>query len=97
MLSGPLAVLHSRSAEGLLVTLYFASCTKVLATAVSMHFGICCDTLLHLASGTGDEQHASLIARPPQDYFDAEPTFKQSYAPQSGEIFGILAHVDRTF
>merc|ERR1719316_729591 len=26
----------------------------------------------------------------PQDYFDAEPTFKQSYAPQSGEIFGIL-------
>ena len=26
----------------------------------------------------------------PQDYFDAEPTFKQSYASQSGEIFGIL-------
>ena len=22
--------------------------------------------------------------------FDSEPTFKQSYAPQSGEIFGIL-------
>ena len=27
----------------------------------------------------------------PQDYFDAEPTFKQSYAPQSGEIFGVLS------
>ena len=26
----------------------------------------------------------------PGDYFDAEPTFKQSYAPQSGQIFGIL-------
>merc|ERR1719199_1273530 len=26
----------------------------------------------------------------PSDYFDAEPTFKQSYAPQSGAIFGIL-------
>merc|ERR1719197_487488 len=26
----------------------------------------------------------------PEDYFDAAPTFKQSYAPQSGEIFGIL-------
>ena len=26
----------------------------------------------------------------PGDYFDAEPTFKQSYAPQSGAIFGIL-------
>jgi len=25
----------------------------------------------------------------PQDYFDSAPTFKQSYAPQSGEIFGI--------
>merc|ERR1719157_164013 len=24
----------------------------------------------------------------PEDYFDAAPTFKQSYAPQSGEIFG---------
>ena len=23
----------------------------------------------------------------PGDYFDAEPTFKQSYAPQSGEDF----------
>ena len=26
----------------------------------------------------------------PGDYFDADPTFKQSYAPQSGQIFGIL-------
>jgi hypothetical protein len=32
-----------------------------------------------------------------QDYFDAEPTFKQSYAPQSGEIFGILAQMKETF
>jgi len=33
----------------------------------------------------------------PQDYFDAEPTFKQSYAPQSGEIFGILRQMLETF
>jgi len=33
----------------------------------------------------------------PQDYFDAEPTFKQSYAPQSGEIFGILGQMKETF
>jgi len=33
----------------------------------------------------------------PQDYFDAEPTFKQSYAPQSGEIFGILKQMKETF
>mmetsp|Transcript_124130 Transcript_124130/g.185538 ORF Transcript_124130/g.185538 Transcript_124130/m.185538 type:complete len:649 (+) Transcript_124130:228-2174(+) len=33
----------------------------------------------------------------PEDYFDAAPTFKQSYAPQSGEIFGILRQMKETF
>merc|ERR1712186_231405 len=33
----------------------------------------------------------------PEDYFDASPTFKQSYAPQSGEIFGILRQMKETF
>merc|ERR1712139_697128 len=33
----------------------------------------------------------------PEDYFDAEPTFKQSYAPASGEIFGILKQMKETF
>jgi len=33
----------------------------------------------------------------PEDYFDAKPTFKQSYAPQSGEIFGILTQMLETF
>ncbi len=33
----------------------------------------------------------------PGDYFDADPTFKQSYAPQSGEIFGILKQMKETF
>merc|ERR1712232_499476 len=33
----------------------------------------------------------------PGDYFDAAPTFKQSYAPQSGEIFGILRQMKETF
>merc|ERR1719194_6244 len=57
-------------------------------------------------------QHASLFAgvlthkerraiasfvQSPEDYFDAEPTFKQSYAPQSGEIFGILNQMKETF
>jgi len=39
--------------------------------------------------------HAFIQA--PGDYFDAEPTFKQSYAPQSGEIFGILKQMKETF
>jgi len=33
----------------------------------------------------------------PSDYFDADPTFKQSYAPQSGAIFGILSQMKETF
>merc|ERR1719504_269719 len=33
----------------------------------------------------------------PSDFFDAEPTFKQSYAPQSGAIFGILKQMKETF
>merc|ERR1719272_1232188 len=33
----------------------------------------------------------------PADYFDAAPTFKQSYAPQSGQIFGILQQMLETF
>merc|ERR1719206_1076334 len=58
------------------------------------------------------QKHASLFAgvfthkerraiasfvQSPEDYFDAEPTFKQSYAPQSGEIFGILKQMKETF
>jgi len=39
----------------------------------------------------------SAFLQAPQDYFDASPTFKQSYAPQSGEIFGILKQMKETF
>jgi len=44
-------------------------------------------------------QRRSVIAfiQAPQDYFDAAPTFKQSYAPQSSEIFGILKQMKETF
>merc|ERR1719450_1833057 len=40
---------------------------------------------------------AAAFVQAPQDYFDAAPTFKQSYAPQSGEIFGILKQMKETF
>jgi hypothetical protein len=33
----------------------------------------------------------------PSDYFDAEPTFKQSYAPQSGQVLGILKQMLESF
>merc|ERR1712039_464025 len=40
---------------------------------------------------------ATAFIQAPEDYFDATPTFKQSYAPQSGEIFGILRQMKETF
>merc|ERR1719379_2860839 len=39
----------------------------------------------------------SLFVQAPGDYFDEQPAFKQSYAPQSGEIFGILKQMKETF
>merc|ERR1712226_1643235 len=44
-----------------------------------------------------ERKMATAFAQAPEDYFDAEPTFKQSYAPQSGEIFGILRQMKETF
>merc|ERR1719164_204112 len=40
---------------------------------------------------------AAAFVQAPGDYFDADPTFKQSYAPQSGAIFGILKQMKETF
>merc|ERR1719343_750504 len=44
-----------------------------------------------------ERRAAAAFLQSPQDYFDASPTFKQSYAPQSGEIFGILRQMRETF
>merc|ERR1711920_1037410 len=44
-----------------------------------------------------ERKAASAFIQAPEDYFDASPTFKQSYAPQSGEIFGILKQMKETF
>jgi len=44
-----------------------------------------------------EKKLAAAFAQAPEDYFDAKPTFKQSYAPQSGEIFGILKQMKATF
>merc|ERR1711912_70237 len=44
-----------------------------------------------------ERKAANAFIQAPADYFDAEPTFKQSYAPQSGEIFGILNQMKETF
>merc|ERR1719413_263026 len=44
-----------------------------------------------------DRRAIASFVQSPEDYFDAAPTFKQSYAPQSGEIFGILRQMKETF
>jgi len=44
-----------------------------------------------------ERKKAAAFIQAPEDYFDAAPTFKQSYAPQSGEIFGILNQMKETF
>merc|ERR1719373_1321380 len=44
-----------------------------------------------------ERRAAASFVQAPTDYFDAAPTFKQSYAPQSGEIFGILRQMKETF
>jgi len=53
--------------------------------------------LLEGVLSPSDRKMIGVFVQSPEDYFDAEPTFKQSYAPQSGEIFGILKQMKETF
>jgi len=53
--------------------------------------------LLQGVLSPSERKVAAAFVQAPQDYFDASPTFKQSYAPQSGEIFGILRQMKETF
>ena len=43
------------------------------------------DALIH-----SERKVIAAFVQSSQDYFDAEPSFKQLYIPQSGEIFGII-------
>jgi len=53
--------------------------------------------LLHAIVTPSQRKAIAAFVQSPGDYFDAEPTFKQSYAPQSGQIFGILKQMKETF
>merc|ERR1719475_10913 len=55
------------------------------------------DSLLRGVLTPSARRMIGAFVQAPEDYFDAEPTFKQSYAPQSGEIFGILNQMKETF
>merc|ERR1719271_881456 len=60
--------------------------------AMQKHSALLAGVLTH-----SKRKAVSAFIQAPEDYFDAEPTFKQSYAPQSGEIFGILKQMKETF
>merc|ERR1719456_600626 len=60
--------------------------------AMQKHSSLLAGVLTH-----SERKAVNSFIQAPQDYFDAEPTFKQSYAPQSGEIFGILNQMKETF
>merc|ERR1719253_928405 len=54
-------------------------------------------TLLEGVLTPSQRRAVASFVQAPEDYFDAAPTFKQSYAPQSGQIFGILNQMKETF
>merc|ERR1719253_2053699 len=54
-------------------------------------------TLLEGVLTPSQRRAVASFVQAPEDYFDAAPTFKQSYAPQSGAIFGILNQMKETF
>merc|ERR1719343_1668962 len=65
---------------------------KTMQRAMQKH-----EALFHGVFTRSERRSALAFIQAPQDYFDAAPTFKQSYAPQSGEIFGILKQMKETF
>jgi len=60
-----------------------------LAATIQDQFRKHKDILNEIVTPTQRKTIAAFV-QSPSDYFDADPTFKQSSAPQSGAIFGIL-------
>merc|ERR1719512_540886 len=72
--------------------------SHVLGIAATLQFQLSKHASLLEGVLTPKERKAvAFFVQSPEDYFDAAPTFKQSYAPQSGEIFGILRQMRESF
>merc|ERR1719437_82052 len=72
--------------------------SRMLGVAATLQFQLSKHASLLQGVLTPKERRAAAaFVQSPGDYFDATPTFKQSYAPQSGEIFGILRQMRETF
>merc|ERR1712072_712463 len=71
---------------------HMAGVAATVQNEMQKHASLLSGVLTH-----SESKVVSSFVQAPEDYFDAEPTFKQSYAPQSGEIFGILKQMKETF
>jgi len=72
--------------------------SRMLGVAATLQFQLSRHASLLEGVLTPKERRlAASFVQSPEDYFDSTPTFKQSYAPQSGEIFGILRQMRETF
>merc|ERR1719428_1478380 len=71
---------------------HIAGVAATVQNEMQKHSGLLSGVLTHK-----ERRAVASFVQSPEDYFDAEPTFKQSYAPQSGEIFGILKQMKETF
>merc|ERR1719456_2049968 len=70
-------------------TTHMMSVATVLQKEMRAHGDLLRDVLTPMQRRT--------VAAFTQDYFDASPTFKQAYAPQSGVVLGILKQMKETF
>merc|ERR1719388_95345 len=91
-LKSAVTVLSKHNSASLLQIGSMSAITTGVQAAMEMHKDLLVGVLTHK-----QRRAVTAFLQSPQDYFDAEPTFKQSYAPQSGEIFGILKQMKETF
>merc|ERR1719271_653774 len=91
-LKSAVTVLSKHNSASLLQIGSMSAITTGVQAAMQIHADLLKGVFTHK-----QRRAVAAFLQSPQDYFDAEPTFKQSYAPQSGEIFGILKQMKETF
>merc|ERR1719316_245836 len=91
-LKSAVTVLSKHNSASLLQIGSVSAIKSGVQAAMEMHADLLKGVFTHK-----QQRAVTAFLQSPQDYFDAEPTFKQSYAPQSGEIFGILKQMKETF
>merc|ERR1719498_1687556 len=91
-LKSAVPVLSKHNSASLLQIGSMSAITSGVQAAMEMHADLLKGVFTHK-----QRRAVTAFLQSPQDYFDAQPTFKQSYAPQSGQIFGILKQMKETF